>query len=186
MGKVKVFENSSKYRIASVHSSPPHPLIFLPRLIHPTNFPFFYYLLFLPEPFSNTHRFSRFISIGFFPSCTNRLIIKILTFCCIQFLIEHLNRVKFIFLHDRRKPLFYIIDLYIIPSISCCNSFRLPPLKIPAHSDSSFFSLSRFFSRSKIALFCSKPAFNFFQAGIFRCEYGGLWLRRSFRLTLCI
>lgn len=74
-----IFLHSIKLTITYVHSLLPRPFILMPCLMHSVRFPFFYYLLFLPETFFYAHRNCRFISIGLVPLCTIRLIIKYTT-----------------------------------------------------------------------------------------------------------
>ena len=81
--------------------------------MHPVRFPFFYKLLFLPEPVSDAHGIHHFISIDFLPLCMSRLIIKILAFSSFKFFMECLNRIKFVFSHNRGKPLFHIRNLIV-------------------------------------------------------------------------
>ncbi len=126
----------------STHSLLPCPFIFLLCLIIPARFSFSYYLLFLPEPIPDAHGIRRFVSIDFLPLCTCRLIITILFLCRIQFLIECLNGIKFIFLHDSRKPLFHIGNLFVEyyppwePPVSRFRATRkwyFPPSEPPQH-----------------------------------------------------
>lgn len=98
----------SRLWIPFAHSLLPRPFIFLPCLIHPVRFSFFYDLLFLPESFYYARRNCFFIPINFIPLCTGRLISKILALGRIEFLRKRLNRIKFVFFHDRGKPLFHI------------------------------------------------------------------------------
>ena len=103
----------SSLPITYAHSPLPRPFIFLHCLMHSARFSFFYDLFFLPETFFYAHRNCRFISIGLVPLCTSRPIIKILSLGRIEFFIKCLNRIKFIFPHNRGKMLFHIGDLLI-------------------------------------------------------------------------
>lgn len=73
----------------------PSPFIFLPCLMHPVRFSFFYYLFFLSEPISDAYGILHFVSIDFLILCTSRLILKILALSCFKFLIKHLHGIKY-------------------------------------------------------------------------------------------
>ena len=105
----------------------PRPFIFLffPVIITSARFSYVYYPLFLPESVSNTHGIHRFVSVNFVILRTSRLLFKILFLCRIKFFIESLNRVKFTFPYDGRKPLFYIWNL-IVDTVNLLLQFPTP------------------------------------------------------------
>ena len=74
-------------KVLSAHSCLPCIFFVLPCLMPPIRFSFFYYLLFLPKPISDTHGICHFFSVDFLTLHSSRLIFKILALWRIQFLI---------------------------------------------------------------------------------------------------